>query len=272
MTHFFKDPGNAGTGNILAFIDDALRSGAEAAVPAECLPVLAQCARCRPQAHGSRAGQFVFRKVAPDRIRVSVFERGLAVVLMVALLPILTAVAAMIFVCDGAPVFFLQKRYGCGGCLFTLFKFRTMTRRSERLHAGLQRRLGKEGQLFKLESDPRVTRLGGFLRRTFLDELPQLFNVARGEMRLVGPRPLPASDQGHYTRPEHALRLMGLPGMTGLWQVSGRNERTFDEMCRLDTYYLGNRSVAFDLWIVGRTARLVLQQIGLGRKAKCGGE
>jgi len=272
MTHFFKDPGNADVGKILAFIDGVLRSGAEAAVPASCLPVLACCAGCRPQARDKTEGHFVFREPPPARAGCPYLERGLAVALMVALAPVFVTVVILVFVFDGAPVLFRQERYGCEGRLFTLFKFRTMVRQSERLHARLQRKLGKEGQLFKLESDPRVTRVGGFLRRTFLDELPQLFNVARGEMRLVGPRPLPASDQGHYTRPEQALRLKGLPGMTGLWQVSGRNERTFDEMCLLDAYYLGNRSAALDLWIVGRTVRLVLQQIGLCRKPEYGCE
>ncbi|MDD4016316.1 MAG: sugar transferase [Kiritimatiellae bacterium] len=272
MTHFFKDPGNAGVGEILAFVDGVVRSGGEAAVPASCLPVLVYGAGCRPRARGETAGHFVFREPPPVLDGCPYWERGLAVALMAALAPVFVTVAVLVFVFDGAPVFFRQERYGCEGHHFTLFKFRTMVRRSERLHARLQRKLGKKGQLFKLESDPRVTRVGGFLRWTFLDELPQLFNVARGEMRLVGPRPLPASDQGHYTRPEQALRLKGLPGMTGLWQVSGRNERTFDEMCLLDAYYLGNRSAALDLWIVGRTLRLVVQQIGLCRKPEYGRE
>lgn len=254
------------------FVGEALRSGDEAAVPAVCLPVLSGPAGCRPQRRGKAGGHFVFRGAAFSRTACGCVERCVAAALIVLLSPLLAAVALLIFVFDGAPVIFRQERYGCGGRRFILFKFRTMVRQSERLHARLQRRCGEEGRLFKLESDPRVTRLGGLLRRAFLDELPQLFNVVRGEMRLVGPRPLPESDQGHYARPEHSLRLQGLPGMTGLWQVAGRNARTFDEMCLLDTYYLGNRSVAFDLWITGRTFRAVLKQIGLKRKTECGCE
>ncbi len=272
MIHFYKEQGNTAVGDVLVFVGEALRAGDEAAVPAACLPVLADHAGCRPQRQGKAAGHFVFRGPVPARSVSGFLERGVAAALIVLLLPVFSAVALLIFVFDGAPVVFRQERYGHGGRRFTLFKFRTMVRQSERLHGRLQRALGEEGRLFKLECDPRVTRLGGFLRRTFLDELPQLFNVARGEMRLVGPRPLPASDQGHYVRPEQALRLQGLPGMTGLWQVAGRNARTFDEMCLLDTYYLGSRSVAFDLWIVGRTVRVVVQQIRLKRKAECGCE
>ena len=93
-----------------------------------------------------------------------------------------------------------------------------------------------------------------------VDELPQLVNVARGEMRFIGPRPLPASDQRHYTRPCHELRLKGVPGMTGLWQVAGRNERMFEEMCLLDYCYLCNRSAALDLRIIGRTLGLIFHR------------
>jgi lipopolysaccharide/colanic/teichoic acid biosynthesis glycosyltransferase len=181
-------------------------------------------------------------------------------------------VSLLVLAFDGRPVLFRQERFGCGGAPFTLLKFRTMKRRSDRLHARLQRRLGRDGRLFKLERDPRVTRLGALLRRTFVDELPQLVNVARGEMRFVGPRPLPASDQGHYTRPCHALRLRGMPGMTGLWQVSGRNRLTFDEMCLLDTYYLCNRSLRLDLWLALRTAGVVLGEAGLKREPEGRGE
>jgi len=272
MTLFYKDQGNTVVGDVLVFIGEALRTGDEAAVPAACLPVLTDHAGCRPRRRGQTAGHFVFRVPVPGRAVGGFLERGVAALLILLVLPVFVALALLVLVCDGAPVVFRQERYGHGGRPFTLFKFRTMLRQSERLHARLQVTKGEEGRLFKLECDPRVTRVGGFLRRTFLDELPQLFNVARGEMRLVGPRPLPASDQGNYVRPDQALRLRGLPGMTGLWQVAGRNARTFDEMCLLDTYYLGNRSAAFDLWIISRTVSLLVRQIGLKRKAERGGE
>ena len=193
-------------------------------------------------------------------------ERVAAALVFIALSPFLGAIAVLILLFDGRPVLFRQERYGREGTPFSLLKFRTMLRHSENLHEKLQQRRSSHGRLFKLENDPRVTRFGGFLRRTFLDELPQLINVVRGEMCLIGPRPLPASDGGHYTRAFHALRLKGMPGMTGLWQVSGRNERTFDEMCVLDVYYLCNQSAAFDAQIAWRTVRLLLKQIGLKRE------
>jgi lipopolysaccharide/colanic/teichoic acid biosynthesis glycosyltransferase len=255
-------------GEVLAFVAEALAEGAEAAVPASCLPVLTRAAKLCP----GEGGLFVFRAPSPRAARCGRGERAAAMLLLLAFAPLLALVSLLVLAFDGRPVLFRQERFGCGGAPFTLLKFRTMKRRSDRLHARLQRRLGRDGRLFKLERDPRVTRLGALLRRTFVDELPQLVNVARGEMRFVGPRPLPASDQGHYTRPCHALRLRGMPGMTGLWQVSGRNRLTFDEMCLLDTYYLCNRSLRLDLWLALRTAGVVLGEAGLKREPEGRGE
>jgi len=266
MTHTFKDSGNATSGDVLAFIDSAVREGAEAAVPAACLPFFVRCAGCRPRQSGELKGCFVFPAAVRAQTRCGVFERGAALLALAVLSPLFCVIAVLVLLLDGPPVLFLQERYGKDGAPFTLFKFRTMLRHAEDLQDKLQRKLGEKGRLFKLENDPRVTRFGGFLRRTFLDELPQLVNVVRGEMRVVGPRPLPASDQGHYTCAFHALRLKGLPGMTGLWQVSGRNERTFDEMCLLDFYYCCNRSAALDARIVWRTACLLFKQIDLERE------
>ena len=266
MMRIFTDTGNAGAGDILAFIDAAVKEGTDAAVPAFCMPTLTGPAGCKPLRDREAAGCFVFRAPSGAHGYCGFLERVAAVFLLVMLAPVFVALFVLIFLFDGAPVLFRQERYGRDGVPFTLLKFRTMMRRSERLLERLQRTRGTEGHLFKLERDPRVTRIGGFLRRTFLDELPQLVNVARGEMRFLGPRPLPASDQRHYTRPYHALRLKGMPGITGLWQVAGRNARTFDEMCLLDYYYLCNRSAALDLRVVARTAWLVLKQAGLKRE------
>ncbi len=263
MSDAFKDTGPATAGEALASIVAAF-SGAQAVVtmPAVCLPVLTQAARLKPRPDG------LFAFTAPNKAvrRCGWGERLLALMLLVLFMPFFLVLAALVLTCEGTPVFFRQKRYGFNGMPFTVFKFRTMMRRSECLHEKLQQKLGHDDRLFKLERDPRVTRLGVFLRGTFLDEWPQLLNVARGEMRFIGPRPLPASDQRHYTRPCHALRLQGLPGITGLWQVSGRNERTFDEMCLLDCYYLCHRTLAMDLWLLMRTVRVVLKEICLARK------
>ncbi len=272
MTRIFKDSGNATVGEILAFICAAAEEGVDAAVATARLPVLTRHAGCKPQRGGEAAGCFVFHAPSGTGAGCGFSERLAAVLLILALAPVLAAVAALLYLMEGAPVLFRQERYGREGAPFTLFKFRTMRRGAEQLQAQLQRRRGTSGHLFKLDHDPRVTRIGRFLRNTFLDELPQLVNVARGEMRFIGPRPLPASDHGHYQRRGHALRLKGMPGMTGLWQVAGRNERTFDEMCLLDIYYLCNRSLALDLRILGRTLRLMFKQIGVKREPERGGQ
>jgi lipopolysaccharide/colanic/teichoic acid biosynthesis glycosyltransferase len=270
MMRIFKDSGNATVGEILAFICGAVTEGADAAVAASSLPVLTRHAGCLPQGSGECSGAFVFHALSGTRAGCGFLERAMAVCLLLLLLPVLTVVALLLLLFEGTPVMFRQERYGRDGVPFHLLKFRTMMRRSEQLHEKLQLKLGTAEHLFKLEHDPRVTRIGRFMRNTFLDELPQLVNVARGEMRLIGPRPLPESDQKHYTQPFHALRLKGVPGMTGLWQVAGRNERTFDEMCLLDVYYLCNRSAALDLRIVVRTLGLMLRQIGLKREPERG--
>jgi len=254
-------------GEVLAFIAEVVREDGTAAVPAECAPVLLHDARCRPDTDGC----FRFRWPAGP-VPCGCVERVAALLLLVLCLPVLTVTALLVLLCDGWPVVFRQERFGFRGRPFVVYKFRTMDRRAETLHARLQRRRRTGGRLFKLERDPRVTRLGALLRRTFVDELPQLVNVVRGEMRLVGPRPLPASDQDHYTQPAHALRLEGLPGMTGLWQVSGRNRLTFDAMCLLDIYYLCHRSRRFDLLLIARTVGVVFEQIGLRGKAQRAGE
>lgn len=264
----FAASGGARVEQVLAFIGESVAQGArEVAVPADCLPMLARQAGCLPEADG----MYRFR-LARVRERCGCFERALALLLLLGTLPVILLVALVVLAADGRPAFFRQQRYGCRGRRFTVYKFRTMIQHSARLHGWLQRRRGQEGRLFKMEDDPRVTRLGMLLRRTFLDELPQLLNVVKGEMCFVGPRPLPKSDQGHYTQAYHALRLNGMPGITGLWQVSGRNERSFDEMCLLDIYYLCNWSRGFDLKILMRTFPVVCEESGLkGKAERCGG-
>ncbi|MEI6211842.1 MAG: sugar transferase [bacterium] len=183
-------------------------------------------------------------------------ERLLAALLLLLASPLLLLAAMLIRLGDGGPGFFVQERFGRDGRPFRLIKLRTMRREAEAQQTALAAR-SPAGRSFKLEDDPRATRFGRWLRQHGLDELPQLFNVVRGEMRLVGPRPLPAYEDRHYTQPWQRARLEGLPGLTGLWQVSGRNARTFDEMCQLDIWYLRNRSFMLDLRILARTAAVV---------------
>jgi exopolysaccharide biosynthesis polyprenyl glycosylphosphotransferase len=184
-----------------------------------------------------------------------------AVLLLLALAPVLGAIALAIKLTSRGPVVYRSLRPGIGGEPFECLKFRTMYDGAERLQAELEHANEKNGAIFKIKDDPRVTPVGRHLRRWSLDELPQLFNVLRGEMSLVGPRPLPERD---YERLEdwHRKRYLVLPGMTGLWQVSGRSELDFDELVRLDFLYLERWSVFLDLSILLKTIPAVFRQRG----------
>jgi lipopolysaccharide/colanic/teichoic acid biosynthesis glycosyltransferase len=164
------------------------------------------------------------------------------------------------------PVLFRQMRRGYQGRLFPVYKFRTMTVGAEHQLNDLEDSNDSEGGvLFKLRKDPRVTRLGSFLRRYSLDELPQLINVLRGEMSLVGPRPLPLRDSELLSDldPEgYERRLQVLPGVTGPWQVSGRSELSYEDMVQLDLDYVKNWSLARDLWIICKTFWVVIRGRG----------
>lgn len=180
-------------------------------------------------------------------------------------LPVLAAVAVAIRVDSPGPVLFAQTRIGKGGRKFRAWKFRTMVRDAEEV---LERYLAEHPEFReewlqdqKLRRDPRVTRVGRFLRRTSLDELPQLWNVLRGEMSLVGPRPIVDEEVARYG-PRFALYAQVLPGITGLWQVSGRNDTTYEERVELDSYYVRNWSPWLDLYILARTVWVVLTARG----------
>jgi lipopolysaccharide/colanic/teichoic acid biosynthesis glycosyltransferase len=184
-----------------------------------------------------------------------------AVLLVFFLSPAMLLAALGIKVTSRGPVFYRSPRPGIGGKSFPCLKFRTMVAGAERLQDRLEGQNEVGGALFKMREDPRVTTVGRFLRRWSLDELPQLFNVIRGEMSLVGPRPLPQRD---YERLEdwHRKRYLVLPGMTGLWQVSGRSELDFDELVRLDFLYLERWSVFLDLTILLKTIPAVIRARG----------
>ncbi|MCG8509769.1 MAG: sugar transferase [Rhodospirillales bacterium] len=159
------------------------------------------------------------------------------------------------------PVFFRHERIGEGGRRFTMLKFRTLKRNADRIlrrflkrHPELQEEWGRT---HKLKDDPRLTRVGWLLRRTSLDELPQIFNVLRGQMSLVGPRPIIDEEVDKYGRSFNMI-LKVKPGITGLWQVSGRNNLTYDERVQLDVYYVRNWSVWLDVYLLSRTALAVM--------------
>jgi lipopolysaccharide/colanic/teichoic acid biosynthesis glycosyltransferase len=183
------------------------------------------------------------------------------VFLIVVLAPVMALAALAIKLSSRGPALYRSIRPGIGGRAFSCLKFRTMVQRAEHLQDHLENLNELGGAIFKIRNDPRITRVGRFLRRWSLDELPQLFNVLRGEMSLVGPRPLPQRD---YDRLDdwHRKRYLVLPGMTGLWQVSGRSELDFDELVRLDFLYLERWSVFLDLTIILKTIPAVVRRRG----------
>jgi exopolysaccharide biosynthesis polyprenyl glycosylphosphotransferase len=189
------------------------------------------------------------------------FDLVCASALLVLLSPLLLVSAIAVKVSSRGPLIYRSRRPGIGGVPFHCFKFRTMYAGAEREQAELEAANEATGALFKIRRDPRVTPVGRLLRRFSVDELPQLWNVLRGEMSLVGPRPLPDRD---YQRLEewHKKRYLVLPGITGLWQVSGRSELDFDDLVRLDFLYLERWSVFLDLAILVRTVPAVFTRRG----------
>lgn len=188
-------------------------------------------------------------------------ERVLAALTLVVLLPVTLGIAALIKSGSDGPVFFKQWRIGAGGEMFQMYKFRTMVNDAEKLKESLAGGNETNAVLFKLQNDPRVTRIGKVLRRFSIDELPQLINVVKGEMSLIGPRP-PLPDEVQTYESDAFRRLRLLPGMTGLWQVNGRSLLSWDDSLRMDLWYVDNWSVAVDLQIIVRTFRAVLQGRG----------
>ncbi|MCR1781695.1 sugar transferase [Nocardioides carbamazepini] len=191
----------------------------------------------------------------------AVFDRLGASFLLLLLAPVLLAVALAVKLDDGGPVLYRHRRIGLDGREFGLWKFRSMVPDAATQHAALVDARGDTPLLFKLSDDPRVTRVGTVLRRWSVDELPQLLNVLAGQMSLVGPRPQVAAEVACYSPAMHR-RLRVRPGMTGLWQVSGRSELTAAEAERLDLSYVENWSMTADLTILARTTRAVLRGEG----------
>jgi len=196
----------------------------------------------------------------PALLAKNLMDRVAAALGLLLLIPVFVAIAIAIKISDPGPVFFRQPRVGHEGRTFRVWKFRTMYVDAEERLASLVDQNETDGMLFKIKQDPRVFPVGRFLRASSLDELPQLINVLRGEMSLVGPRPLPADD-GDFLG-DVRRRLLVRPGMTGLWQVSGRSDLSWDEAVRLDLYYVDNWSLAYDLSILWRTVGVVLARKG----------
>ncbi len=185
----------------------------------------------------------------------------LSVLVLAAFSPAMLAIALLIKLNSPGPVFFRQTRVGKDGVLYQLLKFRTMHKDAEKVKINLHLHNEADGPIFKIKEDPRITRVGRWLRRLSLDEVPQLINVFRGEMSLVGPRPPLPSEVEKY-QDWHKYRLQGQQGMTGLWQVSGRSELSFEEMVLLDIYYLEHWSPMMDLEILIKTIPAVITAKG----------
>ena len=189
------------------------------------------------------------------------FDLVASIVVLVVGLPLWLLVALAIKLDSRGPVFFVDRRIGVGQREFGMIKFRTMVAEAPSLQSELEAANEAEGPLFKIRDDPRVTRVGRFLRRFSLDEIPQVWNVVKGEMSLVGPRPLPLRDY-KLLQDWHRARYAVLPGMTGLWQISGRSGLGFDELVRLDFTYLENWSIWLDISIIVKTIPAVITRRG----------
>jgi exopolysaccharide biosynthesis polyprenyl glycosylphosphotransferase len=188
------------------------------------------------------------------------FDVAVCLAAMPLLMPLLALIALAVWLTDPGPILFKQTRTGMGGRRFKMYKFRTMLTNAEELEKKYAHLNKLKWPDFKIENDPRVTLVGSFLRRTSLDELPQLFNVLKGDMSLVGPRPtIFATDQYRLWQME---RLEVLPGITGLWQINGRSDLDFDDRLRLDIEYVENQSLWLDLCILWRTIPVVWRQQG----------
>jgi len=182
--------------------------------------------------------------------------------LLVSLAPLWLLIAALIYLETGWPVFFRQSRLGLSGKAFTVFKFRSIHQDAEqRLHEVMENNEVTDGPIFKMRHDPRMTHVGRWLRRTSLDEFPQLLNVLKGDMSLVGPRPPLESEVVRY-EPWHMRRLSVKPGMTGLWQVSGRSTLNFNEMVTLDNRYAETWSLWTDIELLIKTPLAVISGRG----------
>lgn len=204
-------------------------------------------------------------KVFADDYRLvvkRVIDIAVALPATLLLAPVLALTALAVKLTSRGPIFFAQERYGLNKRRFRIYKFRTMVEGAEEWQAELELRNEASGPVFKIRRDPRMTPIGAFLRRTSLDELPQLWNVLRGDMSLVGPRPLPVRDVSRFDQPWLMRRFSVRPGITCLWQVGGRNELSFDDWVALDLQYIDRWSLILDWKILARTLPAVVRGRG----------
>ncbi|WP_181358090.1 sugar transferase [Limosilactobacillus reuteri] len=180
---------------------------------------------------------------------------------IVILSPLMIIIAVLIKAEDHGPVFYKQVRVGKNGKTFKMYKFRSMFVNADKMLDRLKEQNDVDGPMFKMKDDPRVTKIGHFIRKHSLDELPQFLNVLKGDMSLVGPRPPLPSEVAEYSEYDKQ-RLLVIPGCTGLWQATERNEVGFNEMVQLDIQYIKRASFMFDLWIIWKTVEIVIKPNG----------
>jgi exopolysaccharide biosynthesis polyprenyl glycosylphosphotransferase len=246
---------------LLELVEEAHRFGVKVKIAPRTTELLLQRAEYIP---GEGAPLFELRPPALAGSEWAVkrgFDLVVSGLVIVVGLPLWAAVAAAVKLTSRGPVFYRDRRIGLGERAFGMMKFRTMYADASERQEALESVNEASGPLFKIKDDPRVTPVGRFLRRFSLDELPQVLNVLWGEMSLVGPRPLPVRDY-EQLQPWHRKRYLVLPGMTGLWQVSGRIDLSFDDLVRLDFYYIENWSIWLDITILARTLPAVLARRG----------
>jgi exopolysaccharide biosynthesis polyprenyl glycosylphosphotransferase len=246
-------------------IEETIRICERAGVHAKYRADIFEPAFAQPNYEAWDGSHVMAMHVVPHDYRVKikrVLDVAGAVFLLVLLAPVMLLVALGIKMTSPGPVVFSQQRYGLNKRRFGMYKFRTMVPNAEQLQAQLEDRNEAAGPVFKIAHDPRVTPLGRFLRRTSLDELPQLWNVVRGDMSLVGPRPLPIRDVVRFTRPTDMRRFSVPPGLTCLWQISGRSNLNFDRWIELDLRYIDRWSLGLDLIILLKTVPAVFNRAG----------
>lgn len=247
-----------------AMVLEALRQ-LEGRVPISEIPRYFELHNWRSEAeelHGLTLMHLPTASLGPSaQIMKRVMDLTLATLALLVAAPVLLVIAAAIKLDTPGPVFFRQERSGRAGVPFRIFKFRSMTADAWQRRDTVAQQNEVDGPLFKMENDPRVTRVGAFIRKTSLDELPQLINVIRGEMSLVGPRPLPVEESDRIDGAGLA-RLDANPGITGLWQVCGRSDLTYADLQHLDSVYVRSWSLMWDVRIMAKTPRVVLGRSG----------
>lgn len=190
-----------------------------------------------------------------------VFDLFAATCGIIILSPLMLIIATLIKFEDHGPIFYKQKRIGENGKAFEMYKFRSMFVNADQMLAELKDQNDVEGPMFKMKDDPRITKIGHLIRKHSLDELPQFLNVIKGDMSLVGPRPPLPSEFAEYSDYDKQ-RLYVIPGCTGLWQATERNEVGFNEMVQLDIEYIQRASFVFDLWIIWKTVEIIIKPNG----------